>query len=56
MICDYCAYYTWDENDETYYCDVEMDEDDIWRLESTQYKNCPYYRDSDEYKVVKHQI
>ena len=56
MICDYCAYYAWDEDEEAYYCDVDMDEDDIWRLESTKYKSCPCFRDSDEYKVVKHQI
>ena len=30
--------------------------DDYGRLMSNGFKGCPYYRDGDEYKVVRHQI
>lgn len=56
MNCDYCANYTYDEEDESYYCDVSLDEDDYYRLISGNYKECPYFRSNDEYKVVRHQM
>lgn len=27
--CDFCAYNEYDENDDEYYCSVNMDEDDM---------------------------
>ena len=56
MICDTCAYMVYDEDYEEYVCDVDMDEDDFQRLMEREYKQCPYYKDGDEYKVVRHQI
>lgn len=54
--CDTCAYLEYDEDDEAYYCSVDMDEDDFVRLSQSGYKACPYYTDGDEYKVVRHQL
>ena len=48
---DYPAYF-----DEEYVCDVNMDEDDYGRLVSKGFTECPYYKDGDEYKVVRHQM
>ncbi len=56
MICDHCAYYAYDDTDGEWYCDADMDEDDVYRLESENYRTCPYFRDNNEYAVVKHQI
>ena len=42
--CDYCANYVYDEESESYYCDVNLDEDEYYRFISTEYKECPYYR------------
>ncbi|MBR0085620.1 MAG: hypothetical protein IJL97_03625 [Lachnospiraceae bacterium] len=56
MDCETCAYYEYDEEDEMYYCTVNMDEDDFGRLAQSRYKGCPYYRSGDEYAVVRHQI
>ena len=52
------VYVTWkyDEDDEAYYCSVNMDEDDMARFMQSSYKECPYYRSGDEYKVVRHQM
>ena len=54
--CDSCVYNVYDEEDECYYCEVDMDEDDAVRLFSGQYRECPYYQLDDEYAVVRHQM
>ena len=51
-----CMYYEYDEDDEMYYCSVDMDEDDYARLMEGRVRTCPFYRDGDEYKVVRHQL
>ena len=52
-----CAYLTYDEEDETYYCSVDMDQDDVSRLMSGDGRSfCPFFRDGDEYRVVRHQM
>lgn len=56
QMCEYCAYYAYDEEDEAYYCDVYMDEDDLARLMGGEQKECPYFKNGDEYAVVRHQI
>ena len=56
MNCEECAYYEYDEEDGGYYCSVDMDEDDYARLLGGQMKVCPYYRNGDEYAVVRHQM
>ena len=56
--CDLCAYLEYDEDDDAWYCSVDMDEDDYARLlsDGSARKDCPFFRDGDEYKVVRHQI
>ena len=55
-MCETCARYYYDEEYEEYICDADMDEDDYVRLMSSRLKECPYYSDGDEYKVVRHQM
>ena len=56
IMCDNCAYFSYDEEYEEYVCDMDMDEDDYSRLVSKGFKECPYYRNGDEYRVVRHQM
>ncbi len=56
MFCDDCCYYALDEEEDTYYCTVNMDEDDYARLMQGYHRQCPYYRHEDEYQVVRHQM
>ena len=56
MQCDTCTYNEYDEEDEEYYCSVDMDEDDYYRFISEAHKECPFYKNDDEYAVVRHQI
>ncbi len=55
MPCEHCTYYEYDEEDEAWYCGVNMDEDDYGRFVSGN-RECPYFRNDDEYEVVKHQM
>jgi len=54
--CEYCNNYVYDEDDEEYYCVVDMDEDDYIRLVSGHYPSCPYYQSNNEYEVVRKQM
>lgn len=54
--CDYCNYYEYDEEDECYYCSVSLDEDEMYNFLSKNTKECPYFRDGNEYKVVRKQM
>lgn len=54
--CDLCVYNVYDEDDEEYYCQVNMDEDDMVRFVSSGYRECPYFQLYDEYKIVRKQM
>ncbi len=54
-MCDYCQNYLYDEDTETYICDVELDEDEYQRFLATSNDACPYFRSNDEYEVVRRQ-
>lgn len=55
MECESCAYYTWDEETEEYVCEADMDQDDYGRLTESRFRGCRFYRNGDEYAVVRHQ-
>ena len=54
--CEDCFYYDYDEEIDAYVCDMDLDEDDMARFVQSNYKECPFYRSGDEYKVVRHQM
>lgn len=54
--CDSCAYYAYDEEYECYFCEINLDEDEMTRFMQGSLNNCPYYRLGDEYAVVRKQI
>lgn len=54
--CDTCVFYNYDDIDDCFYCDCDMDEDEYRSITERGNKGCPYYRDGDEYKTVRHQI
>lgn len=57
MLCEQCIYYAYDEEYDEYTCSVDfLDEDDYGRIIQSKYKECPYYRMGDEYKIVHKQI
>ena len=54
--CESCGNFVYDEDYECYVCDIDMDEDEYVRLMSDDHYSCPYYRNGDEYLVVRKQM
>ncbi len=48
MNCEDCNYYVYDEDDDDWYCTVNMDEYNYARLVQGHYRQCPYYRHEDD--------
>lgn len=55
-VCDTCMYFVYDEEYEEYFCEVNLDEDEMMRFMASSYQQCPYYRLEDEYKTVRKQM
>ena len=53
--CEECANFVFDDDSEDWVCLVNMDEDDMARMMQAGRDECPFYRNGDEYAVVKHQ-
>ena len=53
-LCDTCWYYDYDQEEDEYYCMMELDEDEFYRL-LQRGGACPYYRSGDDYELVRHQ-
>ncbi len=56
MDCETCAYYVYDEEEDEWFCEADMDQDDFLRMQQSSYKGCLFYRNNDEYAVVRHQM
>ena len=57
-LCDTCWYNNYDENDDMYYCDLQLDQDEYGKMieRESQGKQCKYYRrDIGEYGIVRKQ-
>lgn len=53
--CETCENYVYDEQYDSYYCDMNLDEDEMMHFLTGNFGNCPYYRDNDEYRIVRRQ-
>ena len=53
--CESCLYIERDEVTGEDYCTVFLDEDDMAKLSYRSHKACPYYKDGDDYTIVKKQ-
>ena len=51
--CECCGNYVYDEENEYYVCEVDLDEDDMVRFLKGDVRACPYYQSDDEYKIVR---
>ncbi len=48
--------YEYDEEYECYVCMQNLDEDEMGRFITGDFKECPYYRSGDEYRIVRKQM
>lgn len=53
--CENCANYLFDDESGTYFCDRDLDEDEMFKFLSARSFNCPYFDFYDEYKIVRKQ-
>lgn len=53
--CEYCNNYIYDEYFDCYTCDINLDEDEMYKFMSGDFRNCPYYQSNDEYEIVRKQ-
>ncbi|MBE7010304.1 MAG: hypothetical protein E7418_02295 [Ruminococcaceae bacterium] len=53
--CETCANYVYDELADCYYCAVNLDEDEMLRFMQQKNFACSYWRNGDDYLVVKKQ-
>lgn len=51
--CSRCAYYDEDEYGE--FCTLDLDEDEYIKFLENTSEVCPYFKDGDEYKMVRKQ-
>ena len=55
-ICEECNFYTYDDDYECYTCEMNLDEDEMYRFLSDTFYQCPYYQLDDEYRIVRKQM
>ena len=53
--CETCWYYDYDEETDEYYCMMELDEDEYYRIISQPRPRCPFYRQGDDYTLARRQ-
>ena len=50
--CETCQYAYTDEMTGEVLCDLDLDEDEVMRLSYRRSKECPYYKNGDEYQTT----
>ena len=53
--CETCANYVYDELADCYFCSVNLDEDELCRFMAEKSASCSYWRNGDDYVMVKKQ-
>ena len=53
--CENCTNYVYDDECECYVCQVNLDEDELYRFLSGNNRECPYFRLDDEYTLARRQ-
>lgn len=54
--CDTCSNFVYDDEYGGYFCDINLDEDEMMRFMTQADYACPYYQLEDEYKIVRKQM
>ena len=54
--CEFCINYIYDEEYECMTCAIDLDEDEYAGFITGRARSCPYYRQGDEYTIVRKQI
>ena len=53
--CDTCWYYDYDEEYDEYYCMMDLDEDEYYRVIASPSNHCLFYRQGVDYTLARKQ-
>ena len=53
--CEECLHYDYDEEEDVYFCNVDLDEDEMERFLRGGSWECPFYRRGDDYATARRQ-
>ena len=53
--CESCWSYDYDEEYDAWVCLMDLDEDEVYRIESAHSRHCPFYRQGDDYTLARRQ-
>lgn len=53
--CEKCWYYDYDETYDMELCQMDLDEDEVYRISVERKGNCPFFRPYDEYALARRQ-
>ncbi|MBQ8851236.1 MAG: hypothetical protein IJZ66_02170 [Oscillibacter sp.] len=53
--CEECLHYDYDDETESYYCTMDLDEDEMERFLRSDFRACPFYRRGDDYSTARRQ-
>ncbi len=54
--CEFCINYYYDEDYECMICAIDLDEDEYAGFITGKTRSCPYFRQGDDYTIVRKQI
>ena len=54
--CELCRNYVYNEEEDYYECEINLDEDEYVRFLQSDSSRCAYFDPDDEYKIVRHQM
>ena len=54
--CEECAYYDYDPETDTNFCEADLDEDEMVKFITGNFHQCPYFKMGDEYRIVRKQM
>ena len=54
-LCESCWHYDYDEEYDEYYCMMDLDEDEYYRVVTSPSGHCPFYRQGDDYTLARKQ-
>lgn len=53
--CEECVFYDYEEETDTFFCSVDLDEDEMERFLRGATAQCSFYRRNDEYRTARRQ-
>ncbi len=53
--CEECVHYDYDDEVDTYFCTMDLDEDEMERFLRSANSACPFYRRGDDYRTARRQ-